>query len=112
MHPSLLKLEKTATKPWHPPSFPQEQIDAIHNAAARGDLSDVKELVRVKGPHSRTSKLAQTLDGSGRLPLHLAAWYGNTAVVQLLTERYPAGLHVLDKVGRVRRPAGGSGFGR
>ena len=72
---------------------------AIHNAAARGDMAEVKELSRVKGPYSKSARLVQSLDGEGRLPLHVAAWYGHTPVVQFLAERYPAGVHIVDKVG-------------
>ncbi|XP_037077093.1 LOW QUALITY PROTEIN: uncharacterized protein LOC119098276 [Pollicipes pollicipes] len=81
------------------PAF-MEQIAAIHIAAARGDVAEVKELARIKGPHSKSAKLVQSLDEQGRLPLHLAAWYGHTPVIQFLTERYPAGVHILDKDSR------------
>ncbi|XP_043243416.1 uncharacterized protein LOC122392525 [Amphibalanus amphitrite] len=77
-----------------------EQIAAMHSAAARGDVAEIKELSRVKGPYSKSTKLVQSLDENGRLPLHLAAWYGHTPAIQFLTERYPAGIHIIDKDSR------------
>jgi ankyrin repeat protein/L-ascorbate metabolism protein UlaG (beta-lactamase superfamily) len=55
--------------------------DGIHQAAARGDLAKIKELIQANG------KLIGSRDSNGRTPLSVAAWHGRVELIKFLAAR-------------------------